>query len=36
MMSLGIAQGEKVVVAAEGPDEEEAIAGVQKYVTSKE
>lgn len=36
MMSLGIAQGEKVVVAAEGPDEEEAIAGVQKYLTSKE
>ena len=36
MMSLGIAQGEKVVVAAEGPDEAEAIAGVQKYLTSRE
>ncbi len=36
MMSLGIAQGEKVVVAADGPDEAEAIAGVQKYLTSKE
>lgn len=36
MMSLGIAQGEKVVVIAEGPDEEEAIKGVQKYLSSKE
>ncbi|MCQ2530927.1 MAG: HPr family phosphocarrier protein [Lachnospiraceae bacterium] len=36
MMSLGIAQGEKVVVAADGPDEAEAIAGVQKYLTSRE
>lgn len=36
MMSLGIAQGEKVVVIADGPDEEEAIKGVQKYLSSKE
>lgn len=36
MMSLGIAQGEKVVVAADGPDEAEAIQGVQKYLSSKE
>ncbi len=36
MMSLGIAQGEKVVVTAEGSDEEKAMAGVQKYLTSRE
>lgn len=36
MMSLGIAQGERVVVTAEGVDEKEAIEGIEKYLTSKE
>lgn len=36
MMSLGIAQGEKVIVIADGPDEKAAIAGIEKYLTSKE
>ena len=36
MMSLGIAQGEKVTVLADGPDEKEAVAGIEKYLTSKE
>ena len=36
MMSLGIAQGEKVTVVADGPDEKNAVAGVEKYLTSKE
>lgn len=36
MMSLGIAQGERVVVAAEGADEKEAVEGIEKYLTSKE
>ena len=36
MMSLGIAQGEKVVVIADGPDEKAAISGIEKYLTSKE
>ncbi|MBR3644545.1 MAG: HPr family phosphocarrier protein, partial [Parasporobacterium sp.] len=36
MMSLGIAQGEKVVIAAEGADEAEAIKGIEKYLTAKE
>ena len=36
MMSLGIAQGEKVTVLADGPDEKAAVAGVEKYLTSKE
>ena len=33
MMSLGIAKGETVKVIAEGPDEEEAIAGIGKYLS---
>ena len=33
MMSLGIAQGEKVVVVADGPDEKEAVTGIEKYLT---
>lgn len=36
MMSLGIAQGEKVVVVTDGPDEKEAAAGIEKYLTSGE
>lgn len=36
MMSLGIAQGEKVVVSSEGEDEKEAIAAIEKYLSSKE
>ncbi|MBR3263060.1 MAG: HPr family phosphocarrier protein [Lachnospiraceae bacterium] len=36
MMSLGIAQGEKVVIAAEGSDEAEAVKGIEKYLTAKE
>lgn len=36
MMSLGIAQGEKVSVFADGPDEKEAVAGIEKYLTAKE
>lgn len=36
MMSLGIAQGEKVSVSADGQDEKEAITALQKYLTNKE
>ena len=36
MMSLGIAQGEKVTVLADGPDEKSAVAGIERYLTSKE
>ncbi|CUH91942.1 HPr family phosphocarrier protein [Herbinix luporum] len=35
MMSLGLASGEKVFVTAEGPDEEEAIKNIEKYLSSK-
>ena len=36
MMSLGIAAGEEVTVIANGPDEEEAIENMEKYLSSKE
>lgn len=36
MMSLGIAQGEKVTVIADGTDEKEAVEGIRTYLTSKE
>lgn len=36
MMSLGIAQGERVVISAEGKDEQEAVDGIEKYLSSKE
>lgn len=35
MMSLGLASGEKVFVTAEGPDEEEAIDNIEKYLSNK-
>ena len=36
MMSLGISQGEKVVIDAEGEDEKDAVNGIETYLTSKE
>lgn len=35
MMSLGIAEGESVMISADGADEEEAVANIEKYLTSK-
>ena len=35
VMTLGLAAGEDVTVVAEGPDEEEAIAGIEKYLSAK-
>jgi len=34
MMSLGLAQGEEVVVTAEGVDEEAAMENIEKYLNS--
>ena len=34
MMTLGLNVGESVVISAEGVDEEEAIAGIEKYLTN--
>jgi phosphotransferase system HPr (HPr) family protein len=33
MMTLGLIAGEKVVVVAEGADEERAVDGIAKYLT---
>lgn len=35
MMTLGLDTGENIVVVAEGSDEEEAMAGIEKYLNSK-
>lgn len=35
MMTLGLNVGESVVISAEGSDEEEAIAGIEKYLTNQ-
>lgn len=36
MMTLGLAAGEKIVVTADGTDEEEAIAKIEKYLSAAE
>lgn len=33
MMTLGLTAGEQVIVTAEGADEENAVAGIEKYLT---
>ena len=35
MMTLGLNVGESVVISAEGSDEEDAIAGIETYLTNK-
>jgi catabolite repression HPr-like protein len=35
MMSLGLDIGEKVIVIAEGPDEKDAIEGIDKFLSGK-
>ena len=35
MMTLGLDMGEEVLVSATGADEEEAIAEIEKYLSSK-
>ena len=35
MMTLGLNVGESVVISAEGSDEEDAIAGIEKYLRNK-
>lgn len=36
MMALGLESGETVTVTASGEDEEEALAGVEEFLTQKE
>ena len=33
MMTLGLVNGKSIVVTADGKDEEQAIAGIEKYVS---
>lgn len=35
MMTLGLVAGEDVTVVAEGPDEEDAIAEIERYLSAK-
>ena len=35
MMSLGLAEGEEVTIIANGTDENEAIADIEKYLTKE-
>ena len=36
MMTLGINAGEEVIVSADGKDEQDAIASIEKYLSNKE
>ena len=36
MMTLGLASGEEVAVIADGKDEEEAIANIEKFLSGEE
>ena len=33
MMSLGVLEGESILITADGEDEEEAVAALEKYLT---
>ena len=35
-MSLGLARGEEISIVTEGPDEAEAITGIENYLTAKD
>lgn len=35
MMSLGLCRGEELVITAEGVDEQEAVRGVEQYLSGK-
>lgn len=36
MMSLGVLEGENIIITAEGPDEEEAIDKLEQYLSDGE
>lgn len=35
MMSLGLAEGEKITIIANGPDENDAIEAIDKYISKQ-
>ena len=36
MMSLGLAEGEQITIIADGPDEEEAVNAIDKYISKQQ
>lgn len=36
MMSLGLAEGEQITLIANGPDEEEAVNAIDKYISKQQ
>ena len=36
MMSLGLAEGEKITIIANGPDEDAAVDAIDKYISKQE
>ena len=36
MMSLGLAEGEKITIIANGPDEQDAVSAIDKYISKNQ
>ena len=36
MMSVGLAEGEKITIIANGPDEEDAVSAIDKYISKQQ
>jgi len=36
MMSLGLAEGEQITIIANGPDEEDAVNAIDKYISKQQ
>lgn len=36
MMSLGLVEGEKITIIANGPDEEDAVSAIDKYISKQQ
>lgn len=36
MMSLGLAEGEEITIIANGPDEEDAVNAIDKYISKQQ
>ncbi|MDY5957009.1 MAG: HPr family phosphocarrier protein [Frisingicoccus sp.] len=36
MMSLGLAEGEQITIIANGPDEDEAVNAIDKYISKQQ
>ena len=36
MMSLGLAEGEQITIIANGPDEQDAVSAIDKYISKNQ